>query len=206
MDALDGFKSGLNLHQSERHYGYLCLCQDWKQTPMWSHYADQHQGIALGFSFAPESTKSITHLERKKVFYDSEAFQKAILNLSDSFQIMRAYPVGSPGLMAGEAQQFKLDFMNDWMHFYEVARFMKSECWSYEKEIRYEAELPDNLSPGISIKFSPDDLKHVIFGIRCSTDDINSIRDDLNGPDWSHVKYWKAYPDPVALVVKAKQL
>ena len=30
-------------------YGLLCFAPDWKQTLLWSHYADGHKGVAIGF-------------------------------------------------------------------------------------------------------------------------------------------------------------
>tara|TARA_R110001592_G_C13135396_1_gene746910 strand:- start:562 stop:1359 length:798 start_codon:yes stop_codon:yes gene_type:complete len=205
-DDLAAFKEGVKLHHSEHAYGYFCLCQDWKQSLMWSHYANEHKGIALGFSFSSGSQFGITQLERNEIIYKTDAFKNAIKNLSGSFNMMKAYPTNHPHLMDGEAQDFQHTFRQNWMSFYEVIRYMKSECWEYEKELRYELELETKDQAGVSRKFSPDDLKHIVFGIRCSQRKIDTIRTLLDNSDWAHLKYWKASPDPVNLVVTAQEL
>lgn len=205
-EAIDAFKAGMKLHHSEHTYGYFCLCQDWKQSLMWSHYANEHKGIALGFTFGSDSEFKITQVERNEIEYKTDAFKNAIKNLSDSFNMMRAYPQRHPGLMAGEAQDFQRAFMESWTRFYEIIRYMKSECWEYEKELRYELELESRSNQGVARKFSPSDLKHIIFGIRCNKRNINTIRTLLNNREWAHLKYWQAKPDPVNLVVTVEQL
>jgi hypothetical protein len=43
-------------HKKEfsRNKGILCFSQDWKNPVLWSHYAESHQGLCLGFSFKAE--------------------------------------------------------------------------------------------------------------------------------------------------------
>jgi len=35
-------------------HGYLCFSTEWSNPVMWSHYADKHRGICLGFDFKDE--------------------------------------------------------------------------------------------------------------------------------------------------------
>src|SRR5208282_4947339 len=37
-----------------RTRGLLCFSKDWTNPVLWSHYADSHRGLCLGFSFAHE--------------------------------------------------------------------------------------------------------------------------------------------------------
>jgi len=32
-----------------KNKGIICFCRDWRNPVIWSHYADKHRGIALGF-------------------------------------------------------------------------------------------------------------------------------------------------------------
>jgi hypothetical protein len=43
-------------HKNEfsRNKGILCFSRDWKNPVLWSHYAESHQGLCLGFSFTAE--------------------------------------------------------------------------------------------------------------------------------------------------------
>jgi hypothetical protein len=38
-----------NKQEMAASYGVLCFCIDWKNPVMWSHYADRHCGMVLGF-------------------------------------------------------------------------------------------------------------------------------------------------------------
>jgi hypothetical protein len=35
----------------------LCFCEQWDGLPMWAHYADNHQGVCLGFQDLPNALK-----------------------------------------------------------------------------------------------------------------------------------------------------
>ncbi|MBI1235769.1 MAG: DUF2971 domain-containing protein [Alphaproteobacteria bacterium] len=37
-----------------QRYGLLCFAPDWSSPPMWTHYAENHVGFALGFEIADE--------------------------------------------------------------------------------------------------------------------------------------------------------
>ena len=34
----------------DQRYGALCFCSTWSNPVVWSHYADRHRGISLGFN------------------------------------------------------------------------------------------------------------------------------------------------------------
>jgi hypothetical protein len=35
-----------------RTYGIVCFSEEWKDPVLWSHYADKHRGVALGFDIS----------------------------------------------------------------------------------------------------------------------------------------------------------
>lgn len=49
-------------------YGFLCFSKTWEEPLLWSHYADKHKGIALGFE--------INNLNIFDVIYDSNPIRK----------------------------------------------------------------------------------------------------------------------------------
>jgi len=44
--------------QMARQYGLLCFSRGWHNPVLWSHYADRHRGIALGFDVEKERSKT----------------------------------------------------------------------------------------------------------------------------------------------------
>jgi hypothetical protein len=196
-----GYIAAIDSHMRSHSYAYLCLCKNWKQSLMWSHYANGHKGVALGFSFSNESEFQMPRLSLRPISYDSGAFIKALKHLANASGLKKSFPTCSPGLMAGEGQGLEAQYFECLINSFEIVRNMKSECWHYEEEMRYELELESSGSPGIMRKFSPDDLKHVIFGIKCLDEDKSKILSQLDTCDWSHLKFWQAKPDNVKMLV-----
>jgi hypothetical protein len=195
---------GARLHAETHKYAYFCACGTWDETLMWSHYADSHKGIALGFSFSTDSPFNFRELNYKPVVYSSFALKEAITRSNDALNMYRAYPRQTPGLMAGEADNIFQMFRYHAMELYEAIRFMKAECWKYEQERRYEIELSSGI--GIARAYKPEDLKHVIFGVACHERDVEAVRKLFAGEEWRHVQFWMASPDAINLKLKASRL
>jgi len=51
---------------SKRH-GVLCFSLSWHNPLLWSHYADRHRGIALGFDVHEGILKSVSYREQRPV-------------------------------------------------------------------------------------------------------------------------------------------
>ena len=43
-------------------YGIICFCKNWHNPVLWSHYADKHQGVCLGFDIS-EKIYPITYVK-----------------------------------------------------------------------------------------------------------------------------------------------
>ena len=54
--ALRGFKADM-----DRFCGALCFSRNWHHPMLWSHYADKHRGICLGFDVPGEMALPITY-------------------------------------------------------------------------------------------------------------------------------------------------
>ena len=39
----------------DNQYGLLCMSKDWTHPLLWSHYADSHRGLCLGFDIRPSA-------------------------------------------------------------------------------------------------------------------------------------------------------
>lgn len=44
-------------------FGMLCFSSDWTNAVMWSHYADHHRGICLGFDIADEIVRRVEYTD-----------------------------------------------------------------------------------------------------------------------------------------------
>ncbi|RUW57016.1 DUF2971 domain-containing protein [Mesorhizobium sp. M8A.F.Ca.ET.021.01.1.1] len=44
-----------------RKFGLLCFSPDWTNAVMWSHYADRHRGICLGFDVSDQIASTVTY-------------------------------------------------------------------------------------------------------------------------------------------------
>ena len=188
-------------HVRSTRYAYLCMCKIWNQTLMWSHYGNNHRGAALGFTFESGSPFSIADLTNADVVYKASALRDQMRVVNEAFGMSRQFPPRAPGLMWSEGLQLRDDFHNSLVRLYEIVRFMKAECWSYEEEFRFETTVDDPAASGVGRDFSPKDLKHVLFGTLCPNNDIAKIRGLLAGPEWRHVQFWKCERDSVNLVL-----
>ena len=54
--------------QIARSYGVLCFSKTWDNPVLWSHYADRHRGIALGFDINSEMAKDVTYTKIRPPF------------------------------------------------------------------------------------------------------------------------------------------
>lgn len=46
-------------------YGVLCFSKTWKSPALWSHYADKHKGICLGFEVPDNLLRDVTYLQAR---------------------------------------------------------------------------------------------------------------------------------------------
>jgi len=53
--------------QLGRNRGLLCFSRDWHNPVQWSHYADKHTGLCLGFEIPDEHLASVSYSRRRLV-------------------------------------------------------------------------------------------------------------------------------------------
>ena len=51
-----------------RNYGLLCFSRSWHTPVLWSHYADRHRGIALGFEVSDELLRNVEYVKARPPF------------------------------------------------------------------------------------------------------------------------------------------
>jgi hypothetical protein len=60
--ALRVYKMAINAR-----YGVLCFSKHWHNPVLWSHYADKHRGICLGFDIDSQCVRPVTYVSQSHV-------------------------------------------------------------------------------------------------------------------------------------------
>jgi Protein of unknown function (DUF2971) len=58
--ALRGYKNKMSAN-----YGLLCFSERWDNPVLWSHYADKHRGICLGFEIDEQRLQAISYVNKR---------------------------------------------------------------------------------------------------------------------------------------------
>lgn len=59
-DALRAYKNEMN-----SRFGMLCFSKHWHNPVLWSHYADKHRGICLGFDINRQGAKPVAYISQR---------------------------------------------------------------------------------------------------------------------------------------------
>lgn len=134
----------LDLRQRMR---VLCLCESDRSMLMWSHYADLHRGVVIGFD--AEKYEQACHRPFEQVTYSA-----ALPMLFDADAYARAMIFGLP---------------TPTLKDYRPLFLTKSQCWEYEREWRFAWVAPKGtVGEHQDFDLPPDALVEVVFG--CRTD------------------------------------
>ena len=63
-------REGLRKYKSEmsKRFGVLCFSLSWQNPLMWSHYADRHRGLALGFDISTNVIRKVKYIQERPAF------------------------------------------------------------------------------------------------------------------------------------------
>lgn len=160
IEAMERTKADL-----DQEKGVLCFSHSWSDPVMWSHYADSHRGMALGFVRNGEAPTPVT--------YSPDLLPE------DWFLGLLDFPDG-PEKEAGVLK---------WLTSkYVVWRYEN------ESRVFLDLDEPDSLEPNLYFSyFGPEtiDLREVILGVRCPTT-ITQVEDILATNGYTSVKVIKA--------------
>lgn len=51
--------------QMSQSFGLLCFCASWRSPLLWSHYADRHRGMALGFELREDVAAQVAYIAER---------------------------------------------------------------------------------------------------------------------------------------------
>lgn len=210
-------------------YAYFCMSKEYDETLMWSHYANSHTGIAIGFdenfldniilnknlriNMHPISYSENIYNELMTIanrMLDSESQLKNIENLRRD-EYKKGYFANSSDATKQLGRQIASGSARAFDKISHHIRYFKSSSWSYEKEYRIEVDLSSGgehyyHEDGVALRFDSKSIKHVIFGLNCSDLDRKTIINLMSNEDYSHVLLWDAVRDDSAMKVKVKEI
>ncbi|MBR6012726.1 MAG: DUF2971 domain-containing protein [Selenomonadaceae bacterium] len=134
------------LHNSKR--GITCFSRKNDNILMWAHYANNHQGVCLGFDI-DENDK---HLKK---FFDESNDQKFF----PKGKACRIFPMK----YVSAKERPLIDMSNERKSWAEILTF-KSDLWSYEKEVRIAILSFNTKTFPRTLHYQPNCFKEIICG------------------------------------------
>jgi hypothetical protein len=93
-------------NQSNAKMGLLCFSKDWISPALWSHYADRHHGICLGFHAKREMMDEVKY-EHDRIAATTD-LKNLPITISEDLE-----------------KQLKFTKAHDWIYEQEIRRFVK---------------------------------------------------------------------------------
>lgn len=53
------------LADTDKRHGLICFCRNWRSPVLWSHYADNHRGLCLGFDVRPDNYVDVRYASER---------------------------------------------------------------------------------------------------------------------------------------------
>lgn len=158
--------------------GVFSASKNARDALLWSHYGNSHKGICLGFdeSLMPDEDVFMSgDIKYKTAPTYQEIFEELIEELGTFVQ-----PWNPDSSFPDEKGD---EFYTKQLHVLMEGNLLtKSSKWEYEEEYRLIRNKHGMFS------FSPQALKEVIFGVRTSEGDKETIRNILCFPEYQHVE------------------
>jgi hypothetical protein len=178
ISKLEPFNIFKRLEELVSSCGIFSMSGKSDDVTMWSHYANNHEGLCVGFYTLPKIIGGAEYpiLKIMNGYYQCEYLEKSKYPIVET---MNSKTLSEFDMVSGIGQKIGSFLFNRWAT-------LKSEEWEYEDEvrgIRYAAGFE---------KYEPSMIGEVIFGLKMDDKDKQTIRTLLSGPDWHHVKFKRA--------------
>jgi hypothetical protein len=173
------------LYRFMQSRGVLSLSKTPHDALLWSHYADGHRGICLGFNSEILSIGGASDDAGDVRYLPKPPYVEKFLELTEEFSEF-CRPWDGVHFSDEQGRNFYNKQVDSML---EIGLYTKSENWKYEEEFRITSA-PGNHS------FTPSALIEVILGAKTSDADENKIKELLSTNDYSHVKLKRAFNVP----------
>lgn len=173
-----------------------CFAKSGNNQLMWSHYADQHQGVCLCYEF-PDTTEE---WDSQIKWSDSIAFDMEKYNMS-WFGDSVVYQSKRPSLHITDSSLPVEEWTFENEYKIKDAIFTKPECWRYEQEWRLGVFLPIGSEVAFAAGINTSSyhavlptawLKEITFGLRLDRKYCDEIIATINGSGYDNVEFKKA--------------
>jgi hypothetical protein len=154
----------------------LSFSENWDNILMWSHYADSHKGLCLGFTVSRRARDT----DFKNVRYPSASDENERPTLDLSYE------------------EFKTTQMA------EKAIFVKSHDWKYEKEVRLVGPWAKDKYYSLHANRNRIALSEVIYGSKMSKEISKGVQRLIEHSRILNVKSYKAEMNKSLFVVDRK--
>lgn len=133
-------------------HGVICFSKDWSNPLLWSHYADKHKGICLGFDISDILLLTVKYLKNTNELCSK--FENVVCNTSEEWEKRRVVL----------EELFSAKYVD----------------WDYEEEIRIHVALKEKDQDMYFAEFDKDiALRQVIIGVRCDDATIKQIKKNV---------------------------
>lgn len=170
----------------------LCFSEAIDPILLWSHYAASHSGIAIGFDLNKGTFPlgritpglPVTYIsDRSLLKLPLDYYRFKGLDMMDPSPPPSGFTKTSSGLIISKADEQSRYFQclqTMLRHKYDVWEYERERRFLYDLNLSWEDGLKDSKPDqyGASHKsafFSPESVTDIVFGYRCTTDDIKSL-------------------------------
>jgi len=163
-----------------RHFGVICFTPSPSNILMWSHYADMHRGMAIGF--------------RPELLVKQHGYNWHEVHYSDHRVVLPFQPKSED-----EQRRQTNDLIST-----------KAECWDYEEEWRVLARLREleqvEDTDIFLMPFPPGAITRVIVGFKAGSDCYDAVHDCVRNALGAGVAVQKAELDKECYAVVVPEL
>ncbi|MEL7665575.1 MAG: DUF2971 domain-containing protein [Methanosarcina mazei] len=145
--------------------GVCCFSEAPESILMWSHYADNHQGICISFRSRKGDIWIDEHTDQFLSLYKPSTMEIAARSIF--FKVDYKDDLPEPGNF------FDNPYDDKWFNFFQT----KFSDWIYERE--YRLVLPKTDFENRLLKYDKKSLEGVIFGLRISCENAKLVYDTV---------------------------
>ena len=157
----------------DKYWRLICASQVHDSVLMWSHYADKHKGLVLGF----------------------DTSQPPFSKIPNDCLLTVKYSDKKPNYVHSHKER---EFRRN---MFAVAA-SKAIFWSYEKEIRIVLIPDPPIRDGRFLRLAPESIAAVYCGCRIAEANKTAVQAALKSPQLRHVELWLATPDESEYALK----
>lgn len=166
-----------------RSTGICAFSKARKNQLMWSHYADEHKGICIGFKEAELRPSGSNVFPIDVSYQDEYPFEQIIERINYFDKVPNENTLDN---IAGDI-------------LYSVLS-TKYTSWRYERERRLVHRFSG------ARKFEPNAINSIAFGLRMKFEDKQDLKELLSDSKWSHIKWYQAIKSSTKYMIEFERI